>query len=41
VKPAVAALSLPDEAINICFDDNQSHLLVTTMAYVGRVALKP
>lgn len=44
VSPAgerIATISLPDEATNICFDDDQSHLFVTTMAYVGRIALKP
>lgn len=44
ISPAgerIAAVSLPEEATNICFDEDQSHLFVTTMAYVGRIALKP
>ena len=37
----IATIQLPEEATNICFDEDQSCLFVTTMAYVGRIELKP
>jgi len=37
----IATIKLPDEATNICFDEDQTFMYVTMMPYVGRVKLKP
>lgn len=37
----IATIQLPDEATNICFDEDQVFMYVTMMAYVGRIQLKP